>query len=174
MQAWRLISHHVRNLKAIRFQEYLRDGYLYIGWETGDCRNQDFGNRGEIYRFLKENPEVLIRDNQWFGACCVWAFYHEMKIGDLILLKTGQCQEPDEAWVRVVGDYEHVAPTDYPKYYPHRRKIVVAEHPVTEAPRVDWNWLTHDVPLGQMTEEERRIYDDEQPRCALLRYYDIG
>ncbi|MDU2954747.1 MAG: hypothetical protein E7B60_17640 [[Clostridium] innocuum] len=67
------------------WSEYYEAGIMAIGWGgIGDCTNL---SKNEIKQMMKKtyNPELSYRN----AAHAVWQFAHEMKIGDIVIVKKG-------------------------------------------------------------------------------------
>ena len=119
---WRLIAHHVDPtgiVDVIRKTEQIR-----IGWgDIGDLRQSPYRSAREISRAIWEVYPGLT--NFRFGGASLWRFYHEMQIGDLVIISSKQGRQ---LVVEVTGPYQWQAapgPAPLTADYQHFRTVTL-------------------------------------------------
>jgi predicted Mrr-cat superfamily restriction endonuclease len=100
-----------------------------IGWcDVGDLAQ--YQNQEEIEQVAEEE------DCNNLAAPCLWKFYHEIQIGDLVILSTGDGGRR-RAVMEVTGNYEYVEQENQiePRVYAHQRKA----SPISINPDALWD-----------------------------------
>lgn len=121
MNIWRLIPHHEQPVKFAEWSR--RKGVLAIGWgQMGDLRQQRFHSEAEMKRLVADTHDYST-NSKVNGGFSLWRFYHEMQIGDLVIISASGSRKQT---MRVTGDYYFVNLGDDPSHdYEHRRKAEV-------------------------------------------------
>ncbi len=133
MNIWRLITHHEQPEEVVQWSR--EKGRIAIGWGlVGDLSL--YSSPKEIADAIKQfHPK---RDNAGLGGPSLWHFYHDMQIGDLVILSTGK-NGGRRLVMRVQGPYEYVrkeeerplykAYRDDPSYHHQRGASVTSYDP---------------------------------------------
>lgn len=104
MNTWRLVTNNVDPEDALR--RYLQDGFIALGWGlVGDLRVLRPSSASEIGEAIRRVAEYAPLNNSGQGGRCLWGFYDQMKIGDLVILSIGQ--GPLRHVIEVTGDYDY-------------------------------------------------------------------
>jgi predicted Mrr-cat superfamily restriction endonuclease len=99
MSVWRLISYHEENLRNDVLNHYLDGSFIAIGWGMGDLKELNYPNPQAIGAAIRQVYPQL--HNSHFGGPSLWNFWHEVQIGDLVILKANQRR----VVVEVTGEY---------------------------------------------------------------------
>ena len=111
---WRLVTHCFDPKFGLRWDRI--NNRIMIGWcAVGDLTQ--YQSEEEIQRVAEE------RNCNNLAGHCLWKFYHDIQIGDLVILSTGNGGRR-RAVMEVTGDYEYVELPDQsePRVYAHQRK----------------------------------------------------
>lgn len=130
MAIWRLITHHTHPKDALNW--YLQHHIIALGWGdyVDDLRRLIVGNQQAIAKLVDEGNK---------GECgrCLWDFWQEMKLGDLVILRFDSV---NHAVVRITSDYffDQTYPPNFNQIqwdgYYHRRRI----EPTQQDPDLLW------------------------------------
>lgn len=122
MNIWRMVTHHINPQHLL--EVYRNSSNIALGWgQVGDLRvlrpNSDSDIRKSIIDTYKETLPV---QSAVSGGRCLWAFYHEMKIGDLVIMSVGK--GPEGSVAEIKGDYKWIStPVDNDDYH-HIRRVI--------------------------------------------------
>lgn len=125
MNVWRLITHHAKPVQALSY--YKQHQRVCIGWSAvGNIHEHKYQSAQEIgKRISAEYPEL---SNAAMGGPTLWNFYHEVKIGDLIILRHNNY---NHAVARVAGNYDwdenELDNSGELGGYPHMRRVTFTE-----------------------------------------------
>ncbi len=123
MTVWRLITHHSYPTEA--YQWYQSNKIIALGWGAiGDLRIPgSICNQKDISTLCKSAYAGITNA----GACghCLWKFWQDMKIGDLVILSA---EGQRKAVVEIVSDYFFDTTTPHPDLdYYHRREVTFTD-----------------------------------------------
>lgn len=97
----------------------LSNSEIAVGWgQVGDLRQCAFGNERGITNLVSEAYPTLIGTQHANGGRSLWNLYHEMQIGDLVIVN----KRTPTLTMRVVGDYFYDYEASGTEDYDHRRK----------------------------------------------------
>ena len=125
MAIWRLVTHHERPEEALQAYKRGLPGkgqFVALGWgATGDLLALRPANSCVIQRtILNANdryPSYATLQSAISGGRCLWAFYNEMQLGDLVILSIGK--GPLQDVCEVMGTYEWLPTPVFPGTYPN-------------------------------------------------------
>lgn len=112
MNVWRIIAHHESVTRAV--QRYRDEGFVALGW----------GGIGDLTAMKPDNPDVIAEEaktkypdiaNTAECGRCLYAFYKDVEIGDLIILSDGKNRLNV---FKVTGDY----------YFEPKKERDIGEH----------------------------------------------
>jgi len=106
---WRLVTHHTNGENGEKYPQWAEEAYQWcleekriaLGWgETGDVRG--FESPEAVVEFGRSGPYASLHN---VGQCGrqLWSLCHEMQVGDLVILSTGEYR----AVAYVKGEYEY-------------------------------------------------------------------
>ena len=130
MNIWRLMAHH----EPEHYDEVIRwsrvNGTIAIGWgQVGDLNIRSPRNQQHLTSLVEQAYHQWSSPSNWVnGGRSLWRLYHDIEIGDLVILNTSR----RELTMREASDY-YYAGDEYPPDYGHRRKAEVIP--------IDPNWL---------------------------------
>ena len=114
------MTHHSRDEASERpewpqqaLEWCLREGRVAIGWDSGDLRQ--YRSPQDITQTVKRAHPGL--HNVPYSGKQLWAFLHDMQVGDFVILSTGTYR----ATMQVTGEYEYVPAGDAQGHYQHQR-----------------------------------------------------
>lgn len=104
MAIWRLVTHHQSCLKQEALSRYWNEEFIALGWgPIGDLNALRPINRTQIETAIRQIPDYATAASARSGGWCLWGLYHEMQVGDLVILSLGR--GPEKEVVEVAGDY---------------------------------------------------------------------
>ena len=128
MNCWRLIAHHKGPEEAL--EEYRRRGIIALGWGAiGHLRALQPDSPAAIRRALLNITGYVRPQCATAGGQCLWDFYHEMQVGDLIVLSLGKHGGVQRDVAEVKGEYEWIptpvfpGPSLFDNDYHHIRRV---------------------------------------------------
>ncbi len=117
---WRLIAHHENAADVVALIR--KTGQIWIGWgETGDLSQSAYRSGSDISRVLHQIDPT--RTNSGFGGASLWRFYHDMQIGDLVIVSSKQGKQ---LTAEVTGPYQWQStpgPAPLTSGYQHHRVV---------------------------------------------------
>lgn len=168
MRIWKLIGHHKLPDEAIAWS--LNVGRIAVGWgKIGDLRALHFSGSQDIStKIRQEYPEAT---NAHLGGPSLWSFFHEMDVGDLVIL-VGKRRRA--CVVEVTGPYSWTGQEDsFSKGdYQHQRMAVLTE----EEPDQLWHSAGAGIVDGYNTRWTLALCSADAPNAAsaLARRYSEG
>ena len=111
MNYWRLVTHD-RN-PELALEEYRRRNLIALGWgPVGHLSAWQPDSHETIQTAIQNIPNFVSPASAVSGGQCLWYFYHEMQVGDLVILSIGQ--GPLQDVVEVTGNYEWIPTPVFP------------------------------------------------------------
>jgi hypothetical protein len=118
---WRLVTNHEPDKVIPALRWTVERGYLALGWGVaGDLIAAGYRSSEAIAQVLRERGDS---QTAGMGGRCLWDFWRTMRVGDLVILSTGE-YGLRQAVMEVTGDYEWRNKTDHPSQgnYQHQRR----------------------------------------------------
>ena len=113
MNYWRLVTHD-RN-PGVALEEYRRRGIIALGWgAVGHLQALQPDGPAAIRRVLLNIPGYVNPQSATSGGQCLWDFYHEMHVGDLVVLSLGKDGGVQRDVVEVTEEYEWIPTPVFP------------------------------------------------------------
>ncbi|MDF4026298.1 hypothetical protein P3W24_15095 [Luteibacter sp. PPL201] len=135
---WRLIAHHEHPKESLEWMEI--HNVIAIGWsETGDLSDLVPEDSADIGRRIRDVYPDL--ENSAQGGPSLWNLYHEMQIGDLVIVAANGTRRVME----VVGDYFFADQNSQLIGYQHQRAAMLTAMDADEL----WDDVGRDVEKGQ-------------------------
>ncbi len=117
---WRLIAHHSDSAGVVDLIR--KTGQIRIGWgDTGDLSQSPYRSARDVSHaiWLAYPGSTNFR----LGGSSLWRFYHEMQIGDLVVVSSKQGKQ---LTVEIIGSYQwrpDPPPTPLTPDYQHYRTV---------------------------------------------------